>query len=153
MSASNIGGDGIGRPLHHDHRWTKEYAPGYRHESEADDFRWVCDACTETHGMSWSPPVLEVCSVCEEVQIIEGPTEMQIQVLADLLWKERDDLDAGVTGHSKRLYRSAAKRILMALRGQEREDEMVDASECPIIGCNSPRQYGRWCGSHAPSSR
>jgi hypothetical protein len=40
---------------------------------------------------------------------------MEIQLLADLMWAERDDLDAGVTGHNRRLYRSAAKRILWQL--------------------------------------
>ena len=39
----------------HEHEWKREYAPGYRHESEADDFRWVCGGCDETHGMSWAP--------------------------------------------------------------------------------------------------
>lgn len=34
-----------------------------------------------------------------------------------------------------------------------KSEASVSPDECVIIGCNSPRQYGRWCGYHAPANR
>jgi hypothetical protein len=52
----------------------------------------------------------------------QGITEIQVQVLAAAMWEERDDLDAGVKGHDRRLYRSAAKRILVSMLSSPPDD-------------------------------
>ena len=125
-------------PAPHEHQWRKEYAPGYRPASEADDFRWVCN-CGETHGMQWSPPspapAAEPSSKAGMVLLMAYPDIHGRVALRDMILAIEEEARA-----------SAPDWVAAATRGYQqgvKDAEARAASPSPAVAPLDSRRFGR----------